>query len=545
MKNYNHFIISVLTLMLFISCQDDDNQFGAIEAPSNLQIEHTIVNADAENEFGDGSGMVNFTATADNAINYKFLFGDSNVENQTNGSASHAYALTGVNTYTVTVIASGVGGTTSSATSEVTVLSLFSDQRTKDLLTGGEGQSKTWYVAKEESGHLGVGPLDSATPDFFAAPANGLADCFYDEQITIADTGESALSFNHDNGGVTFFNAAFNSVGGGGGPDDQCLPFDVSGEKSLTLSSANSTLPSDLTVGTQLNISDDGFFSYYINTSSYEVLDIGEDYLFLRALSGQANPLAWYLKFTTNPDGSIGDSNSNELQTEYTDEVFSEEFDVNGAPDPNIWNLEIGNGDNGWGNEELQYYTEDNVIVEDGFLKITAKREQTNGFDFSSTRMTTLDKFDFEYGRIEVRAKLPEGGGTWPAIWMLGSNFPEVGWPETGEIDIMEHKGNDPGVVYGSLHFPGNSGGNAVSETTTVQSVSEEFNNYTVEWSADRILFAVNDEVYHEFTNTSSTPFNNPFFLILNVAMGGTFGGDVDPAFTESTMEVDYIRVYQ
>ena len=542
MKNLSHIIVSLFALLLFVNCQDDDNSFGTIEAPSNLQIDFTIVNADAENEFGDGSGLVNFEATADNAINFKFFFGDNNVVNETNGATSHGYALNGVNTYTVTVVASGVGGTTTSATTDVTVLSLFDDPVTKELLGGGEGQSKTWYIAKEASGHLGVGPLDSATPDFFAAPANGLEGCFYDDIFTISQT-DGDLTFVHENQGVSFGNAAFTPSG-----EDQCIDIDVTGEKAMTLSPATSSIPSDLTTGTLLNIGDEGFFGYFINSSSFEVLEITEDYMQLRALSGQANPLAWYFKLTTNPDGSVGEE-SNELETEYTNEVFSEEFNVDGAPDPNLWNFEIGNGEEqgipGWGNQESQYYTDENAIVEDGVLKITARQESINGFDYSSSRITTLDKFSFEYGRIEVRAKLPEGGGTWPAIWMLGENFPEVGWPETGEIDIMEHRGNEQDVVHGSLHLPGNSAGNAISETTTVAGVSDEFNNYTVEWSEDRILFAVNDEVYHEYQNFSSTPFNSPFFIILNVAMGGTFGGDIDPAFTESTMEIDYIRVYQ
>ena len=561
MKNYKYFILSLLAFILFISCQDDDSQFGSTEAPSNLQIDFSIVNADAENEFGDGSGAVEFTATADNAINYKYVFGDTQEAPETNGSTSHTFNINGVNTYTVTVIASGKGGTQTSASTEVTVLSLFDDPVTRAFLIGDNppeeennnpDATKTWYIAFQEPGHLGVGPLDSSTPDFFAAPANGLAQCFYDDNFTIANA-PNGMSFNHvnlnpDGVGVTFFNAEFNTVGGGGGPDDQCLPFDVSGEKSLSLSSATSGLPEGVSTGTQFSITDAGFMGYYINTSTYEVLEISENYLYVRGISGSpGGPLAWYQKFTTNPDGSIegGDGGPNLLETEYENLLFEEEFDVDGAPDPNTWNIEIGNGDNGWGNQELQYYTEDNVIVEDGILKITAKRESTNGFDFSSTRMTTLDNFSYEYGRVEVRAKLPEGGGTWPAIWMLGENVPDVGWPETGEIDIMEHRGNQQDVIHGSLHLPGNFGGNAISETTTVAGVSQEFNNYTVEWSAERILFAVNDVVYHEYENTSETPFNNPFFLILNVAMGGTFGGEVDPAFTESTLEVDYIKVYQ
>lgn len=554
--NRQLFALVFIAIAALYACQDDDSKFGSIVAPTNLQVDYTIVNADAENEFGDGTGRVMFTATANNASNFKFVFGDNVTANVTDGNVIHPYTRTGINTYTATVIASGTGGASTSTNIEVTVLSTFDDPITKGFLTGED--TKTWYVASGEPGHLGVGPPDGSTPSFFEAGPNQLAQCFYDDVFTLGEAPNDAISFSHDNTnpegvGVSFVNAAFVSQLGGGGPDDQCLPLDVSGEKLLNLGPANSTLAEDLTTGTQFSITNDGFMGYFINTSTYEVLEIREDFLYVRALSGQADPLAWYLKFTTNQDGTVGDGGNgddpNTLETEFENLVFQEEFDVDGPPDPSLWNFEIGNGAEqgipGWGNQELQYYTEDNAIVEDGVLKITAKREPTNGFDFSSTRITTLDNFSYEYGRIEVRAKLPEGGGTWPAIWMLGENFPEVGWPETGEIDIMEHRGNEQNVIHGSLHLPGNFGGNAISETTTVEGVSQEFNNYTVEWSPERILFAVNDEVYHEYNNTSGTPFNAPFFLILNIAMGGTFGGDVDPGFMESTMEIDYIRVYQ
>ena len=128
---------------------------------------------------------------------------------------------------------------------------------------------------------------------------------------------------------------------------------------------------------------------------------------------------------------------------------------------------------------------------------------------------------------------------------MLGANFPEVGWPTSGEIDIMEHVGNQQNVIFGSTHDPNNSGGNARTGSTTVSGVSNEFHIYEMEWTATQIKFAVDGEVYHTVTNNGSLPFNEDFFFIMNVAMGGTFGGDIDSSFTESTMEVDYIRMYQ
>ena len=226
---------------------------------------------------------------------------------------------------------------------------------------------------------------------------------------------------------------------------------------------------------------------------------------------------------------------------------WSEEFDVNGAPNSAIWGYDLGNGQGGWGNQELQYYTQNssNVVVSGGTLKITAKRENSNGFAFTSTRLLSKGKFSVKYGRIEIRAKLPAGGGTWPALWMLGNNIDAVSWPNCGEIDIMEHKGNEPNRIHGSLHYPGRFGSNPDGSFRDISNASTEFHVYRVDWSATSIKIYVDDQLIHSVANSNALPFNQEFFLILNVAMGGGFGGSVDPAFTSSTMEVDYIRIYK
>ncbi len=227
--------------------------------------------------------------------------------------------------------------------------------------------------------------------------------------------------------------------------------------------------------------------------------------------------------------------------------VWSDEFNVDGLPNPSKWGYDIGTGNNGWGNSELQYYTSraDNAVVIDGVLRITARKENYSGSNYTSARLLTKDKYSFKYGRVEARAKLPAGGGTWPAIWMLGSNINTVGWPACGEIDIMEHKGNDLNRIFGTLHYPGRSGGNADGNTRVISNATTEFHNYSVEWSPASIQFFVDGQLVHSFVNSQAVPFNHNFFLIMNVAMGGTFGGSVDPAFNSASMEVDYIRVYQ
>lgn len=538
-------IFCLLLLAVSVSCVEEDFDIGTLTAPTNLEIDAEVVGVTEDMPYGDGSGAVNFTASANNAMTYKFIYGDGTTEVSYDGNTTKNFNRNGVNDYTVTVIASGTGGVSTSSTISVTVFSDFDDPVTKQLLTGGS--SKTWYVASAQPGHLGVGPSSGegfTSPIWYAAAPFEKAgaeesSCFYTDELTFTLQGEDII-YNYDNMGQTFFNASYVGAFGGTGSQDQCLPLENSGPVNASLSPSTSGLPDDATTGTVIDLSDNAFMSYYIGASSYEILEITPSFMHVRAIMGNDPGLAWYLKFTT----SQGEEEPDDFTSEYNTLLWEEDFDTDGPLDPEVWNFETGNN-NGWGNQELQYYTEDNAVIEDGNLVITARAESSNGFDYTSSRITTKDNFEFQYGRVEVRAKLPAGAGTWPAIWMLGSNFDEVGWPEAGEIDIMEHKGNEPNVIHGTLHYPGRSGGNADGNTTTISDASTEFHIYTMEWSPERIVFLVDEEVYHTYENTADSPFNQDFFLILNVAMGGTFGGTVDPNFEESSMEVDYIRVYQ
>jgi beta-glucanase (GH16 family) len=227
--------------------------------------------------------------------------------------------------------------------------------------------------------------------------------------------------------------------------------------------------------------------------------------------------------------------------------VWSDEFDVDGLPNSSKWGYDIGTGSGGWGNNELQYYTNrsQNAFVQNGVLKITAIKENFSGSTYTSARLLSKDKYSLKYGKIEVSAKMPVGVGTWPAIWMLGNNINTAGWPACGEIDIMEHLGRDLNKIYGTLHYPGRSGGNADGATVVISNATTTFHKYTLDWSANEIKFYVDDVIFKTFVNNSNVPFNQNFFFILNVAMGGNFGGPVDPAFVSSSMEIDYIRVYQ
>ena len=233
--------------------------------------------------------------------------------------------------------------------------------------------------------------------------------------------------------------------------------------------------------------------------------------------------------------------------------VMSDEFNVDGAPNPNLWSYNIGTGSNGWGNNELQYYTNrpENIKVENGVLKITARREQYMGEAFTSARIITKGKFETKYGRIEARIKLPRGKGLWPAFWMLGSNSDTAIWPQCGEIDIMEYLGSSPTKVFGTVHGPGYSGGNAITKTYALPNsrFDTDFHVFGVEWDENYINFYVDDVLYNQITPSEVTGdwvFNNPFYIILNMAVGGNYPGapNSETPFPQE-MLVDYVRVYQ
>jgi beta-glucanase (GH16 family) len=233
--------------------------------------------------------------------------------------------------------------------------------------------------------------------------------------------------------------------------------------------------------------------------------------------------------------------------------VLQDEFDVNGAPNSSYWNYNIGTGTNGWGNNESQYYTSrpENIVVENGMLKITAKQELYMGSGYTSARITSKGKIEKKYGRIEARVKLPYGKGIWPAFWMLGANSDTVLWPQCGEIDIMEYLGNNPTTAFGSLHGPGYSGANSITKNYTL--VNDRFDTgfhvFGIEWGKNYINYYIDDVLYNRLT-PADVPgewvFNEPFYIILNVAVGGNLPGspNSETSFPQS-MYVDYIRIYE
>ena len=233
--------------------------------------------------------------------------------------------------------------------------------------------------------------------------------------------------------------------------------------------------------------------------------------------------------------------------------VWSDEFNYQGLPDPAKWGYDTGG--HGWGNHELQYYTNkesSNARVEKGHLIIEAKKENIGKNAHSSARLVTKGKGDWTYGRIDVRARLPKGLGTWPAIWMLGSKTP-LKWPDDGEIDIMEHVGYNHGVVHASVHCRKyyHKIGTQKTATITVPDVSDSFHVYSLDWTAETITMLIDNKPYFTFSNEhtdrTAWPFDTPAYLLLNLAVGGDWGGQkgVDEKIFPQRMEIDYVRVYQ
>lgn len=245
--------------------------------------------------------------------------------------------------------------------------------------------------------------------------------------------------------------------------------------------------------------------------------------------------------------------------------VWADEFNNSGRPDSNKWNYETGF----IRNLEEQIYTKrkKNVGVRNGTLEIIAHKEEfdnkrydpniknyrinTRSADYTSGSINTKDKFEFRYGRVEVRAKLPHGNGVWPAIWMLGANFDDIEYPLAGEIDIMEYVGKVPNEIHSTVHFPwdNKNGIKSSGGTTKLDMPYEDFHIYSVNWTPEKIEFLIDNSVYHSFriddAGIKTNPFRKPFYLIINLALGGNWAGEVDPGIFPQKFLIDYVRVYK
>lgn len=232
--------------------------------------------------------------------------------------------------------------------------------------------------------------------------------------------------------------------------------------------------------------------------------------------------------------------------------IWSDEFNYKGLPDSTKWNYDVG-GD-GYGNNEAQFYTKnrlENARVENGNLIIEARKENWEKNRYTSARLLTRGKFSFQYGTVEVRAKLPKGRGTWPAVWMMSENMKK--WPDDGELDIMEHVGFNQGYIHASVHTKKYNHiiGTQKTDTLIVKDASEKFHIYKADWTPEKIDVYIDDQKIFTYENKEKTyeawPFDQPYFIILNLAVGGFWGGKegIDDTIFPQKYEIDYVRVYE
>ena len=560
-KNY---IILISLMTAFCGCQENNYQFGEIIAPSNIVLTAEIVGQDLNDPdlaSGDGSGTVKFTVGADNASSYVYYF-NGVAEASPSGILSKRFSKVGTNIYTVVAKANGTGGVSTTKSLDIEVYSSFTDVEAENFLSGANiGDSKKWYWQADVNLHVGLGPV---TDDYgngeFAYEGwwneikawDSEKGCMYDNEFVFTRTA-NGLTFEQTVG-PAFVPADYAGFIGVAGNQchDETVATNMFGIKSVSFGPSTSKAALEGTYGldaqgkpkpyrgTTFDISEGGFMGWLVGSSKYDIISVSDDELIVRIIESTGDGQAWYHKFTSTKP-------SQKASYVYNDLFWEDDFNTDGAPDATNWTYDLGTGNGGWGNGEVQTYTNsaENAKVLDGSLIITAKADGSGGY--TSARLKSQGLRKFKYGRIEVKAKLPAAAGTWPAIWMLGSNYPTVGWPTCGEIDIMEQTGDNKETTLGTVHWynTATSGSASYGKTTAVADASSAFHLYTVEWSDTSIKMYLDDVNFFEMANDSTLPFNANFFMILNIAMGGTLGGDIDPNFTEDTMEIDFVKVYK
>ena len=546
-KNQTTLCLFSMLCLMFGSCKDN-NLLENILAPSQVEVKYEIVGVDSNNPHGDGSGYVNFTITANNAITYRLDLGDGKTEITTSGLLKYRYTKVGTHKYTIVASAIGVGGTSSSKTIEIEVFSSFSDIEAENLLAGKNvGDSKTWYWAADVAGYAALGPQENGDFSYGAwwqaTPFDPTRTCMFENSFVFSRT-PNGIIFEQTSDYV-FVPGAYASVLGV--DKDKCYRTDVipslKGKKLVSFAPSSSKAALEGTYDnapyrkTSFELSDKGMLGWWVGSSLYDIIKITDKLLIVRTMQPNSE-FAWYHIFSSTKPNK---------QNNFSKLVWSDEFNKDGAPDSSKWTYDLGKGNNGWGNNELQSYTNnaENISVSGGTLKITAKTDGNGGY--TSARIKTENLYQFTYGKVEIRAKLPATQGTWPALWMLGSNFATNGWPRCGELDIMEQTGGDKESILGAAHWLNTANNTTASHslTTRVQNTSSEFHVYAMEWTAETIRYYVDGVQFFELANNASLPFNANFFFIINVAIGGNLGKIVDPNFSSDTMEVDYIRVYQ
>ncbi len=532
MKLIKLLIISII----FISCSGgiSDENLGPDDPPkeiipSNLSLSVNIVGLDSNNPNGDGSGIVKFTATATNAISYSFRFGTGDSKTST-GSAEYTYKEIGTKTYNIKVIAYSSTNNYISVDKAITVyVKPESEQTLLELLAGSS--SKTWRINAAQDAHFSNGAQDKKYPTYWEAYAFSKSNSgFYDDEYTFNING----TYYHKTNETVFGKGSY--LNDDFGTTSQ--PINGDGEiENYPLNNYQTTFSAkkedDLN---KIEFGAKGFIGFYVGEHNYTIECYDSENILLRSVDDQ--DIAWYIWLTTNTVFETHPKN------QFTNLIWSDEFNVTGALDSSKWVHEVGDS---WYNNEVQSYTSrlDNSKVEDGKLKIIAKKESYNGNNYTSARIISNTKKDFTYGRVDIKAKIPGKKGTWPALWMLGSNFKSVEWPKCGEIDILEAAQSNNFKVQSTVHHPDNYGAGDSHISNDYNDITEVFHVYSLVWTKQALTFYVDDKPHHLVGNSCALPFNWNQFIILNVAMGGTMGGEIASDFVSDTMEIEYVRIYQ
>ena len=526
-----------LIIFLIFSCSGEGNaDGGGVEPPptkiipSNLVVNIEISGANSDTPSGDGSGVVKFTATATDAINYSFRFGTGESMESSAGSVEYTYTDVGTKNYNINVLAYSSTGDFISSSKTITVyVRPESDADILQILSGGS--EKTWKINAAYDAHFGTGNKQFRYSTWWEAPSFSKNNSgFYDDEYTFKEDGTYMHKTNGDVfGKAKYLNQTYGSTGQNANSDGEIEKFTLSNyEDSFYVTKENDEK--------KIIFTNNSFVGFYVGEHEYTLECNSENNILLRSVDSDNN--AWYIWLT---DQEVSTTPSKDM---FTNLVWADEFDYNGKLDSNKWNYEVRNQ---WYNEESQATTDrlENVKVENGVLKITAKKESYGGKNYTSGRVRTYQKLDFTYGRVDIKAKMPSKAGTWPALWMLGSNYDSIDWPKCGEMDILEHAGNRLNQVQSTVHHPDNYGEGDSNTTYDYNDVSSNFHVYSIVWTEQGITFFVDDKPFHIVGNACALPFNWDFYIILNVAMGGTYGGSIDPNFDFDTMEVDYVRVYK
>jgi beta-glucanase (GH16 family) len=509
MNKINFF--AIILLVSFISCSSETESGGANDLePSDVALTGIAIGADSNTPNGDGSGIVDFTITATNATSYEVLINEEELE-LTQNTFSYTFTNGGTNDYTITVMAiNSAGSASASYTITVFVSSTGGLQLVwSDEFDGNGTIDTTKWSYETGGGGWGNNEVQAYTADqnnvkiengmlkITAIKENANAATYYFDELNLLDSGNNIVS------AIENFDGALPTLNEFDGANAQVIANpNMSGENMTS-----NVVEFIKTLGSNGNA------GVFWDRSSAIDLSVNNK-LSLKTWSPETGVVV-RLKLENSADGS--EFYLVDASTSVSDAWETLTYDFSGAP----------------------AYTYDRLVV---FF------DHGNNIDnYSSGRIKTQNLYDFTYGKVEVRAKLPASTGTWPAIWMLGSNFTSVSWPYCGEMDIMEQKGWDKNNVLGTFHWQDSASDSYAGyglETEASTSTSE-FHLYSLEWTAEVIHVLYDNEIYVTLANNSSLPFNADFFLILNIAMGGNLGGDIDPDFTQDTMEIDYVRVYQ